>query len=178
VVTGPLVKSKSRIFGCGFFVVRSLQLLRVVTVTAQYARSPDDLFASASDPGDLLAVMSDIAVYRGMRNAQFVRGMAFVTDVTFWGWLKIKGHHVHLDSLDSVERCLQSREYSKTVRQWDHLITVKAHPQGAVWTDQVVVDAGWKTYFVALFSRYIYVHRHRRRNALSITSNIQPLRIT
>ena len=88
-------------------------MLRVVTVTAQYARSPDDLFASASDPGDLLAVMSDIAVYRGMPNAQFVRGMAFVTDVTFWGWLKIKGHHVHLDSLDSVERFLQSREYSK-----------------------------------------------------------------
>ena len=94
-----------------FFIVMSLQFQRVVTVTAQYARSPDDLFASGSDLGNLLAVMSNIAVYRGLPNAQIVRWMAFVTDLTFGGWLKIKGHHVHLDSLYSVERCLQCREY-------------------------------------------------------------------
>ncbi|MDB9838578.1 hypothetical protein OAC40_00450 [bacterium] len=168
-----------RIFGCGLFLLEDLlQMPRVVTVTAQYSQTPDKVFADAIDLKELVAAMSDIAVYRGMPSEPLCQAMTIVSDVTFWGWLKIEGHHMHLENLDLVGRRLQSREHSKMVKRWDHQITVIPNQTGAIWIDQVELDAGWKTYFVALFCRYMYKHRHRRRNASQISTRIQPLLIT
>ncbi len=154
-----------------------MSLKFVVTVVAEYQDDADSIFADAVDFEHLAQVMSDIAVYEGLPQEPVREGMEILSNVTFWGWLKVRGHTMRIESYDPDNRCLQSREHSPDVRQWDHHLQVEPAGDIAVWTDTITLDAGWRTPVVALFCRYMYRHRHKRRAATSLKSRIQPLRI-
>jgi len=150
----------------------------VITITAYYDDPADQVFDSALDFAEMQTAMSDIARYDGLPSGRVAQGMTFTCDVTFWGLIRNKGHVMHVETLDRDARILQSREHGPSVARWDHLLSVQPDGDGAVWTDQITLDAGWRSWGMARFCRFMYRHRHIRRQAQRITTDIQPLRIT
>lgn len=142
--------------------------LRVV-ITARHAGNADDIFDSALHFDELEAAMAGFAVYEGLPREKAREGATYVTDVTFWGLIKIKGHTMHVEKVDVAGRIIQSREHGGSIKRWDHTLSVQPDGKDAVWTDSVVIDAGWQTPFAARFAAYVYTRRHRHRGALSIT---------
>lgn len=147
---------------------------RIVEIKAVHPGDPDRVFAEAMQFDELKSAMSGLATYDGLPDGAVAEeGQTYTVDVTLWGWLKNGGHVMHVERLDWEARLIQSREHNASVKRWDHCLTVEPHEQGALWTDRIVIDAGWQTPFTARFARYVYTYRHTHRSALSIEQSIR-----
>ena len=145
---------------------------RVITIRATYPGDPDTIFAEALDLGELRHAMSRIARYDRLPDKVMEEGDRYDVDITLYRLLRTRNHRMHVLGLDRAARVVESRESNPAVARWDHTLTVEPAPGGALWTDRVVLDAGWRTGPTALFCRHVYVQRHRLRGAVSITSRI------
>lgn len=145
-------------------------MARQVIIEAIYPGDPDEIFAAALDFSELQDAMAGLARYQGLPVKRVEEGQRFVVDVTLWGWLKNPGHEIYVERLNHEENWLQTRERNAAIKRWDHRLSVEAHEHGAVWTDAITVDAGWRSWFVSLFVGYVYRYRHKRRRALAITT--------
>ncbi|MEL6359510.1 MAG: hypothetical protein AAFR21_00390 [Pseudomonadota bacterium] len=146
---------------------------KTLTVEATYAGDPDKVFASAIHFDEMKTVMAPLACYEGLPSESAIEGNTYTLRTKFWGWLDVGPHTIFLETLDTAGRRLQSREHNASIRRWDHLLTVEPHRDGALWRDQIELEAGWRTFAVARFARYVYRFRHRQRPALSLTSHIR-----
>jgi hypothetical protein len=144
-----------------------------VLITAHYPDDADPVFAQALHLAELKDAMSGIATYDGLPDRAIVEGDEFKVDVTLWGILKNKGHVMRVETLDFPARILQSREHNPNVKRWDHTLSVQPSGKGCVWTDRVIIDAGWNTFGTARFAKYVYSKRHKHRQALSVTAELR-----
>ena len=141
----------------------------IVTISAYYAGDADQIFASALQFSEMEDAMRDLATYSGLPvSGTASQGDTFMVDVTFWGFLRVKGHQMHIERLDPVNRVIQSRECAPGIRRWDHHLSVQPVDGQVCWTDTVRIDAGWKTAFVARFAAYVYGRRHSFRRAIKV----------
>lgn len=148
---------------------------RHLIVTATYPSDADQTFALACTFDELADAMKGLARYKGLPDGPARHGETYVVDVTLWGFLKTKGHTMFVETLDHANRTIQSREHNPNVKRWDHTLTVQPTETGCVWTDSVVIDAGWNTWGTTLFARMVYTRRHKHRGALSLTAQIKRL---
>lgn len=78
-----------------------------------------------------------------------------------FGLIPLGIHTIHIVRFD--EDVIASREGNKHVPVWNHTITMEmmddAHTR---YTDEVELDAGWKTIFVRLWAKGFYAHRQRK----------------
>ena len=145
----------------------------LVEVTALYDDEPDVVFAAALQFDELMEAMSGLAVYDGLAPGTIAKeGKTYTVNVTFWGFIKMKGHQMFVEKLDITARELQSRESGNGIKRWDHNLSVRPEGAGARWVDHIEIDAGWQTPFVARFARFVYTRRHKHRKALEITRSI------
>ncbi len=147
--------------------------MRTIEVKATYAADADEMFADAMSFAELRDAMSGLATYEGLpADGLAEQGARHVVDVTMWGWLKTRGHVMEIETVDYESRIAQSREHNPAIKRWDHTISIQPENGKTVWTDTVVLDAGWRTVFVSRFVVYVYTYRHRARKALRITHTI------
>jgi hypothetical protein len=141
----------------------------IVQISARYPGDADAIFASALRFDEMADAMAGLATYAGFpASGTADQGDSFTVDVTFFGFLTVKGHHIHIERIDVPNRIIQSREGAKAVRRWDHELSVQPDGNQVLWTDRVTIDAGWQTPIVARFAAYMYKRRHRFRGALKI----------
>jgi hypothetical protein len=57
---------------------------------------------------------------------------------------------------------IQSRERNEYVPVWDHKITLRDKGEETEYTDEVKIQAGWKTAFIWLWAEAFYAHRQRK----------------
>lgn len=145
---------------------------RTIIIEAAYPGHADQIFAEALHLGEMTRAMQGLATYDGLPDRRVVQGDRFTVDVTLWGFLRTKSHVMAVERLDAAARVLQSREHNPNVKRWDHCISIQPHDGGALWTDTIVLDAGWQTYGTALFCRHVYGYRHKVRQALSVRKRI------
>ena len=69
-------------------------------------------------------------------------------------------HTIYIDRFDIDE--ISSREGNGFVPVWNHKIHLKDLGDKTEYTDEVDIDAGWKTLFVWLWARAFYAHRQKR----------------
>lgn len=145
----------------------------VVEIVATYEESADGVFEGALHFSEMTNAMSGLAVYKGLPDEPVHEGATYVVDVTFWKLFTVKGHTMHVERLDREGRVLQSREHAPGIRRWDHTLSVQRQGGRTEWHDTVVIDAGWRTPFMARFAIYVYHRRHKYRRARSITSDLR-----
>jgi hypothetical protein len=146
-----------------------MQVAITVEIAARYSADPDSVFKSALRFSEMTEAMAGIATYEGLPTSDTARqGDTIIVDVTFWGVFKQRGHCMFIERLDPQARIIQSRESGNGIKRWDHTLSVQPGDSGTVWTDTVVIDAGWRTAFVARFAAFVYARRHRHRRASSI----------
>jgi hypothetical protein len=80
-----------------------------------------------------------------------------------FGMIPLGRHTIFLERIDPQAREIQSRESDSRIRRWDHLIRVRPAGEGRTrYSDEVLIEAGWATFFVWLFAQWLYRHRQRR----------------
>lgn len=150
---------------------------KLVTVEAIHRQDPDRLFSGALDFAEVEEAMAGFATYEGVPQEEVFIGQTFDVRVTFWGWYKNPPHTIYVEQLDRQNRLIQSREHCKRngINRWDHKLQIFPDAQGARWRDEITIDAGYRTFAVAHFARYVYSRRHKSRQALSINTSIKNL---
>lgn len=148
-----------------------------VTVKAVYTGDADQIFDSALKFDELADAMAGFANYDGLPRGEAHQGEAHQgetcqVDVTLRGLIKMQGHVMHVERIDRAARIVQSREHGPQVQRWDHSLSVQPEGNRVIWTDRVVIEAGWRTWGTAQFARYVYTRRHRKRAALSLSSRV------
>lgn len=146
-----------------------------ITIRATYQCDADTCFADALRFDELQDAMRGLASYKGFPAGASARsGETYVVDITLFGLFPVTAHTIFIERLDHANREMQSRERHRGVTAWDHHLSVQPHDNGTscVWTDSVVIAAGWQTPMVARFAAYTYRYRHRKRQATAITSSI------
>lgn len=80
-----------------------------------------------------------------------------------FGILPLVTRTLRFERIDSLARQIQTRETDPLVRRWDHLISIRPADNGCCWySDEIEIEAGWRTPFVWLFASVLYSHRQRR----------------
>jgi hypothetical protein len=83
--------------------------------------------------------------------------------IYLFGIIPLGTHTIFLERIDPEAREIQSRESAFLVRRWDHLVRVRPAGYGqTLYSDEILIEAGWLTAFVWLFAQWFYRHRQRR----------------
>lgn len=151
-------------------------MTRRILIEAVHRGDPDAIFREACDLAEMKSAMAGLARYQGLPDRRVVEGDRFEVDLLMWGWLPLRGHRIEVIRLDEAARLLQSREGNRNVRRWDHSLSLAPHPEGALWRDEIILEAkGPGEALTARFCRHVYLYRHRARHALRIDSRITRL---
>jgi hypothetical protein len=144
-----------------------------VKVCATYDGDADQIFESALFFSEMADAMTGFATYTGFpASGTAQQGDTLTFKMVLWGIVKMPPHKVYIETISRAGRFIQSREHSKGIRRWDHHLSVQPVGGQVIWTDNVVIDAGWKTRLVAYFASYMYARRHKFRNAIRITQSL------
>jgi hypothetical protein len=85
---------------------------------------------------------------------RWIEGTSVRCQSYLFGLLSLGTRTIFLERIDSAAREIQSRESDPLIRRWDHRVQVR--PTGdsqAHYSDEIVLEAGWLTYFVWLFAQ-------------------------
>ena len=112
--------------------------------TLQYIAAPYATFTPVNETADFRWEAGAVSSYR----------------FRLFGMIPFGIHTIRIERFD--QDGIQSREYNRHVPVWDHLIILKDQGDRTEYTDEVVIRAGWKTFFVWLWARAFYAHRQRK----------------
>lgn len=141
-------------------------------VTAHYSADADTMFEKASSFADMIEVTKKISTYEGLPALPMVQGRTYKTNVKIFGLLESRDYAIRIDTLCKKMRRMQSSEHNDNVKSWKHTLDVKPDGEGSVWTDRVSIDAGPMTPLLVRYARFMYLHRHKQRQAVSVTAQI------
>lgn len=80
-----------------------------------------------------------------------------------FGFIPMGKRTLWFERVDQQAREIQTREHDPLIRRWDHLIRVRPADDGrTLYSDEIEIEAGWRTVFVWLFANWFYRHRQRR----------------
>ncbi len=142
-------------------------------VTAHYTQDADALFEKASSFADMVETSPTFLTFGDLPALPMVQCRTYETKLDVFGLFKTNDYAIRIDTLSPTRRRVQSSAKGKGVKTWNHTLDVIPDAEGCVWTDQISIDAGRKTPIYARYARFVYLHRHKRRGATSITSTLR-----
>lgn len=146
-------------------------------VEGSYGAAPDALFSQALSIDDMKSATAGFAHYEGNNETVFKQGQTYVFDVTIWKRLKNPSHSIYVETVDQAKRIFKTLEKSEdsNLKRWDHTLTVLERNGQTIWRDDIVIDAGWKTFAVIWLAKKMYKYRHTTRQASSIRASVEGL---
>jgi len=102
--------------------------------------------------------------------SQWKEGDSYNFRMCLYRFIPIGRHTIHVVSIDKQDGRLYTNEYNRTVKIWNHLITME-DTTGSVtrYTDMVDIYAGIFTSLVAWWSIKFYKHRQRKWQKIAKT---------
>jgi hypothetical protein len=71
--------------------------------------------------------------------------------------------HLYFEKISDNEHVIQTREWDKGAKVWDHKITLeKSTNNKTLYTDEIVIYGGAMTGFITSFAKRFYKHRQKR----------------
>jgi hypothetical protein len=93
---------------------------------------------------------------------EWKEGSVFSFRFYLFGMIPFGIHTVHVLSFNEDDG-VSTREQNAHVPVWNHRIYLEAVSEKITrYTDEVEIEAGWKTPFVALWAKAFYAHRQRK----------------
>lgn len=137
--------------------------MQTVSLTHNYDVPPETLWALVTDYGALAEVMKGLASFEGLPSGRTHTGQRFEVQVRLFGRLPPQPYVMEVLDCDDAARVLRSAEHGMGVRTWRHTLCVTESPGGSRLSDQIEIDAGWRTPVFAAWARFMYGARHRPR---------------
>lgn len=99
----------------------------------------------------------------GQADLVWAEGGEFAFKFKLFGFIPLGLHTIKVLTFDEQTGCILTHEGNAHVPVWNHRIVVKAIDDSTTqYTDEVVIQAGWKTPFVYLWAKAFYAHRQRK----------------
>ena len=96
------------------------------------------------------------------QNMKWEEGKVFSFHFKLFGIIPFGIHTIKVIDF-SEENGIYTNEKNPSVPVWNHRITLKANAKDATqYTDEVEINAGWKTEFIYIWARAFYSHRQKR----------------
>lgn len=139
---------------------------RYVRLRHCYDAPAQKVWDIAIDFDCLVQATHGLIAFKGLPAGKLHKGQVVDVSVSLFGLLPWQPYRMALVEFDPKAMTFLSDEEGVGVRTWRHRVTVQAEGQGAVLFDDIEIDAGWRTPFVALWARYMYRRRHKPRLAM------------
>lgn len=139
---------------------------RTIRLVHDYDASPDAVWALAKDFTKLADMSEGSVAYRGLPDEPVKQGDVVRFEVKPSYARSWKPFTVFMKVVDDERRRFVSNEEGAGVKSWEHTLTVDETPTGARQTDEITIDAGWLTPFVAFMAKRMYSRRDAVRRRL------------
>lgn len=92
------------------------------------------------------------------------QGDTVTTRMRAYGFIPFGGlHTLYFDKIDEDEKVIETKEWNRTVKVWNHRITLREIDKDRTrYEDEIIIYAGALTGPVTSFAKGFYKHRQRR----------------
>lgn len=142
-----------------------------VRVQSVFDAPPDAVWDRVTTPALLMRVTRPVLAFRPAGEAPlpetWSEGDTVALHLYALGLVSVGPHTVHVVRVDRGQREIWTEESGDAAEVWSHHITVAPHPGGrTLYTDEVDIYAGERTWFIAGFARLFYCYRQTRWRAV------------
>ncbi|MBQ8092612.1 MAG: hypothetical protein IJ242_03445, partial [Clostridia bacterium] len=137
--------------------------MKTVRKTSVFPAKRDIVFSKLKDLSTLQYIAAPYASFMPVNTGQpavFAVGNTSVYRFRLFGIIPFGTHTIHIERFDPDG--IQNRESNTHVPVWNHKITLKDRGDLTEYTDEVDIDAGWKTVFIWLWTKAFYAHRQKK----------------
>ena len=137
--------------------------MKIVQKTSRFPASREEVFAKLQKLSTLQYIAKPFAYFypaEKSRSLIWREGEDYIFVFRLFGFIPMGIHRIHIERFD--KDIISSREGNKFVPLWNHTIYLKQIGNDTQYTDEVRIEAGWKTIFVYLWAKAFYAHRQKR----------------
>ena len=142
--------------------------MAIIQITTDFDAPIETVTKHARTPKLLEYVTRGLVAFRPINPPSFPDAWAerdYLAELLLFGWLPIGKQTLGIEFLppEAGKFFIRDNGHSATIKKWDHLVTLEAlSDQKTRYTDQLELDAGWRTPVVGTFARYFYGYRQKR----------------
>jgi hypothetical protein len=114
-----------------------------------------------------LPILGFTPVEAGALDGEWEVGRDYPLNLYLLGFIPLGRHTIRLTKIDQRNHTIVSQERGFLVPVWNHTIVFyQVTPDRVHYTDEIAIEAGWRTPFIWLFAHLFYRHRQRRWRSL------------
>lgn len=119
------------------------------------------------EPKSLRFVSAPLLIFEplveGALEGEWVTDRPYALKLYLLGALPLGRHTIRLVTLDRASNLIVSNESGTLAPVWNHTIRFHEEEPGKIrYTDEIEIEAGWRTPFIWAFAHLFYRHRQRR----------------
>lgn len=139
---------------------------KTIVKTSVFPAGRSDIFHKLQELRTLQFIASPYATFTpvddGSENMIWEEGRTFSFKFKLFGFIPFGVHTIKVIDF-SEQNGIYTHEGNPSVPLWNHRITLKTITEAStLYTDEVEINAGWKTNFVYLWAKAFYAHRQRK----------------
>ena len=137
--------------------------MKTVRKTSIFPAERDAVFSRLQELSMLQHIAAPYATFTPVDAAQpavWTVGSTSAYRFRLFGVIPFGIHTIHIERFDCD--CIRSREGNAHVPVWNHKIYLRDHGNETEYTDEVDIEAGWKTVFIWLWAKAFYAHRQKK----------------
>ncbi len=139
---------------------------KTVVKASIFSASAKTVFDKLKELRTLQYIAAPLATFRpvnGSDDLVWEEGGVFSFHFKVFGLIPLGIHTIRVLDFNEETHCIYTHEGNAHVPVWNHRITLKSiHDHAVEYTDEVEINAGWKTPFVYLWAKAFYSHRQRK----------------
>jgi hypothetical protein len=142
---------------------------KIIVVSSVFAATEDRIWELIQKTDTLRYIAAPYAYFTsfGPSIPLWTKGATANFRLRIFGFIPLGIHHISVVEFDRSAGKIYTKESNPAIPVWNHLIRIE--PSGGCkirYSDEVEIDAGWKTGLVAVWSKCFYKHRQKRWRAL------------
>jgi hypothetical protein len=140
---------------------------RKLTVSSAIPMQMDDAWSNVKTPALLQFVAKGMIKFKPLKGGfpeEWVAGKTYETKMKIFGFIPFGGTHaLFVEKVDNENYEIETREWDKRAKVWNHTITMKALDDSTVYyEDTIIIYGGAMTGVISSFAKRFYKHRQKR----------------
>ena len=138
---------------------------KIIRVSSVFSTSVDEIWDKLQKLETLRYIAAPYATFESLNKdvLMWEEGITADYNLKLFGLFSFGKHTIKVMQFDKNKGLIYTNETNKIVPLWKHRITLKQIEEKITqYTDEVEINAGWKTFFVCFWSILFYRHRQRK----------------
>ena len=137
--------------------------MMTVRKTSTFPAKRDVIFGKLQELSTLQYIAAPYATFTPLNpepDMTWAVGISSSYRFRLFGFIPFGTHTIRIERFD--RDAVSSKEHNEHVPVWNHKIYLKDKGGQTDYTDEVDIDAGWKTDIIWLWAKAFYAHRQRK----------------